>query len=149
MEKFNQTTVHCIELLEKEYHPVGQYFRKSTWFDKRKRAVKTLLGRSFTKQEVESILKKRYERKLSREVTKRPHLLQRAAFFKAVKECVFDPNATSSRYNTTGIDWKAFHRPSSNGRGWVIIAPDEPGNNWYIEDPILVKILSKKFLPSA
>ena len=73
-------------------------------------------------------------------------LEQKILFLQILRECTFDLNAFSSRYNCTGIDYKAFHRPSSNGKGWVLIAPDEPMNNSYTEDPILLKYLTKKFL---
>lgn len=67
-------------------------------------------------------------------------------FLKRIKEAEFLLEANSSRFNCTGIDWTAYHRPSSNGKGWVLIAPDEPSNNWYIDDKNIVKILSKKYL---
>ena len=70
---------------------------------------------------------------------------RRRDYLKRIQEAEFNPLATSSRHNCTGIDWTAYHRPSTNGRGWVLIAPDEPCNNWYTEDPILVKILKNKF----
>jgi hypothetical protein len=71
---------------------------------------------------------------------------EKKAFLAEVKKATFNPSATSSRFNRTGIDWRALHRPSSNGQGWVLICPDEPGNNWYMEDPNILKILSKKYL---
>ena len=66
-------------------------------------------------------------------------------FIKSCNEAQLNLEAQSSRYNCTGIDWKAFHRPSSNGSGWVLIAPDEPGNNWYCDDTIVVRYLKKKY----
>ena len=71
---------------------------------------------------------------------------EKKAFLAEVKKAMFDPSATSSRFNRTGIDWRALHRPSSDGQGLVLIAQDEPGNNWYMEDPNILKILSKKYL---
>ena len=70
---------------------------------------------------------------------------RRAELLKFILTLQFNPVATSSRHNCTGIDYKVYHRPSSNGMGWVCIAPDEPANNLYIEDAILVKFLSRKF----
>lgn len=42
-------------------------------------------------------------------------------------------------------DYCILHRPTSNGKGWVMIAPGEKANNHYTEDPVLVKFLYKKF----
>ena len=70
---------------------------------------------------------------------------RRAELLQFILTLQFNPAATSSRHNCTGIDYKVYHRPSSNGMGWVCIAPDEPANNLYIEDAILVKFLSRKF----
>lgn len=69
---------------------------------------------------------------------------QKKSFLNLVSQCEFNLDAKSSRYNCTGIDWCAYHRPSSSG-GWVCIAPDEPGNNWHVTDPVLIKFLSKKY----
>jgi hypothetical protein len=112
--------------------------------DSRRSAIKKAIALGFSK---EYILKSRSKRRIRQNVNfdnKVTHDL-RVQFLKIVKECTFDLSANSSRYNSTGIDWKAFHRPSSNGKGWVLIAPDEPANNWYIECPILFKLLSKKY----
>lgn len=73
-------------------------------------------------------------------------LAQRRRFLNLCKECEFNLDAESSRYGRTGIDWAAYHRPSSNGIGWVCIAPDEPSNNVYTNDPILVKYLRRRYL---
>ena len=58
---------------------------------------------------------------------------------------VYNPTATSSRYNCTGIDWRKYHRGSSNGIGWVAICPDEPGNNIYTDNPYFVKRQKRLF----
>lgn len=68
----------------------------------------------------------------------------RVNFLSAAKRTVHNPEATSSRYNFTGVDWVAYNRASSNGKGWVLIAPDEPGNNMYTEDHILIRIMKRK-----
>lgn len=65
-------------------------------------------------------------------------------FLKMVRQAEFNLSAFSSRWNCEA-DWCKYHRPSSAG-GWVLIAPDEPANNWHTTDPILVKYLQKKFL---
>ena len=71
--------------------------------------------------------------------------LEFVRFVTEVQKCTYDVTATSSRYNDTGIDYRAFHRPSSNGIGWVIIAPDEPANNWYTENPLVLSYLKLIF----
>lgn len=119
------------------------------WFDGRTSAVKKIKSFGLSKNDVAEILNKRVTRQLLiNNTTNSADLLslpQRISFIKMVNECVFDLDASSSRYNCTGIDWKAFHRPASSG-GWVLIAPDEPGNNWHTKDPIIVKYLTKKYL---
>jgi len=67
-------------------------------------------------------------------------------FLAEVKRAQFDMSIISSRFNCTGIDWRQFHRPTLNGKGWVLIAPDEPVNNWYMEDLNILHVLSKKYL---
>jgi hypothetical protein len=115
--------------------------------DKRYKAVKNYLAMGFTEKDLLVARMKRSERAVRKSI--QPKIYdhkKRVEFLKLVNECEFDLTAQSSRYNCTGIDWKAFHRPTSNGIGWVCIAPDEPANNAYTEDPTLVKFLSKKFL---
>lgn len=129
-----------------QYRSAYSYWRID-WFDGRTSAVKRLKASGFTREDVASLLHKMVKRRDPRVVTINDVMTQaqRAAFLKMVNECTFDINAKSSRYNCTGIDYKAFHRPSSSG-GWVLIAPDEPGNNWHTADPVIVKFLSRKFL---
>lgn len=72
-------------------------------------------------------------------------ILEAKAFIDASKSCTYNPDATSSKFNATGIDYKCFHRRASNGKGWVLIAPDEPGNNWYTENFFVMQYMSKNF----
>lgn len=53
-----------------------------------------------------------------------------------------------SKHQFGGNDFLSFHRASFNGKGWVLIAPGEPANNFYLEDSILVKLLTKKYIQS-
>ena len=73
---------------------------------------------------------------------------QRVDFLNFIKrfDIKYNPTAYSSRYNSTGVDWVKYHRASSNGKGWVCIAPDEPGNNVYIEDEIMVRFMTKRYI---
>jgi len=130
-----------------QYSRTGYHGRKSiNWFDGRTAVVKTLKDAGISKEDAASILRKIIERRKRREITNEiMSMAERISFLKMVAQCTFDTSATSSRYNRTGIDWKAYHRISSSG-GWVLIAPDEPGNNWHTKDPLIVKFLTKKFM---
>ena len=49
-------------------------------------------------------------------------------------------------YQGDGLDdFNKYQRPASNGIGWVAICPGERGNNYYVEDPITVAILKKRY----
>lgn len=49
-------------------------------------------------------------------------------------------------YSGDGLDdFNRFQRPASNGVGWVAICPGERGNNYYIDDPVTVAILRRKY----
>lgn len=113
--------------------------------DKRKKEIKAALKIGIEPTEIlNARIKQIKRRKLIGHNSQVGHA-DRVQFIMMLKECQYKVDATSCRYNCTGIDWKAYHRPSSNGKGWVLIAPDEPGNNWYIEDAVLLKLLSKKY----
>lgn len=115
--------------------------------DKRRKSIKGALKAGFGEKQILLARKKQRLRLYARINNKRlPTFEEKKRFLAEVKTATFDPSATSSRFNRTGIDWRAFHRPSSNGKGWVLIAPDEPANNWYMEDPVILRILAKKYL---
>ena len=42
-------------------------------------------------------------------------------------------------------DYISYQRPSSNGIGYVSICVGERGNNYYVDDPITVAILKRKY----
>ena len=49
-------------------------------------------------------------------------------------------------YRGDGLDdFNKYQRPASNGIGWVAICPGEPGNNYYVDDPVTVAILKKRY----
>lgn len=132
---------------KKQFHGYNNIW-KIDWWDGRTSAVKKLKSAGVTKQDAADILRK----KISRRTEKQSQVetlsqTERLLFIKMVNQCKFDLEIKSSRYNCTGIDWKAYHRPSSSG-GWVLIAPDEPANNWHTKDPIIVKYLTQKFINS-
>lgn len=116
-------------------------------FDRRRTAIRTALQAGLSEQIILLGRAKMLARMRAKIVAKAEDMLthdRRVAFLKMVNKCEFDLSATSSRYNMTGVDWCAYHRPSSAG-GWVLIAPDEPGNNWHTTDPVIVKYLTAKF----
>jgi hypothetical protein len=120
--------------------------KPSRSLDRRMWCVRLLLERGFSPLDLIAALE-RNKCRLHLKLSGRPYWnsVNRREYYSILRECVFKPFATSSRFNCTGVDWVAFHRPSSNGIGWVLIAPDEPANNWYTDDPILVSFLRSKF----
>ena len=49
-------------------------------------------------------------------------------------------------YQGDGLDdFEKYQRPSSNGVGYVAICPGERGNNYYVDDPVTVKILRRRY----
>lgn len=55
-------------------------------------------------------------------------------------------NTIPYEYEGDGLDdYNSFQRPASNGEGYVAICPGESGNNVYVDDPIAVKILTRKY----
>lgn len=123
-------------------------YSKPSLVDSRLKEVKAALAIGFTKDMIANARAKYLQRLYTRADLRAKSPVthsDRIKFLSALRECAYNPDATSSRYNCTGIDWKAFHRASSNGKGWVLIAPDEPGNNWYFEDALIVKFLQTKF----
>lgn len=49
-------------------------------------------------------------------------------------------------YKGDGMDdYNRYQRPSSNGIGYVAVCPGERCNNIYVDDPLLVSYLTKKY----
>lgn len=49
-------------------------------------------------------------------------------------------------YQGDGLDdYEKYQRPSSNGVGYVAICPGERGNNYYVDDPVTVAILRRRY----
>ena len=49
-------------------------------------------------------------------------------------------------YRGDGLDdFNKYQRPASNGIGWVAICPGERGNNYYVDEPVTVAILKKRY----
>lgn len=149
MKKMTPALYQSIKSLEYNYRYGRTQWQgwQIDWWDGRTSVVKQLKAAGISREDAGTILRKIVARRAAKETTAIEVLSkeERISFLKIVNECTFDLESKSSRYNCTGIDWKAFHRPSSSG-GWVLIAPDEPANNWHTKDPILIKYLTKKFL---
>ena len=49
-------------------------------------------------------------------------------------------------YQGDGLDdYNKYQRPCSNGVGYVAVCPGEPANNYYVDDPLTVKCLKRKY----
>lgn len=50
------------------------------------------------------------------------------------------------QYEGDGLDdFNLYQRPASNGHGYVAVCPGESGNNYYVDDPLTVAYLKKKY----
>lgn len=114
-------------------------------FDKRRKEIRKFVNLGYKKIDFLSMKAKHNSRRY-KGINLITHQ-DRIKFLECLKTyTTFNLNAYSSRYNITGIDYIKYHRPSNNGKGWVLVAPDEPGNNVYIEDNIIYQFLSNKYL---
>jgi len=112
----------------------------------------------FQKKQVESIVEKKMNRlkskvALSRVTDNISKLSELKSLLKTIKECEYNSNCTSSRYNSTGIDWVQYVRYSSHG-GIYFCSPDEPSNCYCVEPTyqyfyLLKKSLDKKILKNV
>ena len=118
--------------------------------DKRKKSIKKFLSLGYS---IDDLLKMR-DTHISRKrlkvlgaIKEREVIshLQRKEFLQEVKSCKYARTLDPEEIDGTE-DYRVIHRESSNGKGWVIIAPAEPANNWYLEDKIILNILSRKYI---
>lgn len=66
--------------------------------------------------------------------------------FKDRRDCIAYFASIPYEYQGDGMDdYSRYQRPAGNGMGYVAICPGERGNNFYTDDPILVKYLTKKY----
>ena len=118
--------------------------------DKRLKSIKKYLSFGYSENDLLEMRKVQGERRLKRmqEAYDKDKFVtheERVKFLQEIKSCKYTKSLTEEDIDGTE-DYRVIHRESSNGRGWVIIAPGEPANNWYLEDNIILKILSKKYL---
>jgi hypothetical protein len=117
-------------------------------FDRRKATVKELIrrfGESKAREMVNNV--RNAEIRRFKQAVAEPRLMSRSSFIFLLKNSSYNPEAYSSRYNCTGIDWCAYVRRSKSEKGaWVFIAPDEPANNVFVPaNTIYAKFLEKKY----
>ncbi|WP_424653128.1 hypothetical protein [Capnocytophaga sputigena] len=118
--------------------------------DKRLKSIKKYLSFGYSENDLLEMRKVQGERRLKRmqEAYDKDKFVtheDRVKFLQEIKSCKYAKSLTEEDIDGTE-DYKVIHRESSNGKGWVIIAPAEPANNWYLEDNIILKLLSKKYL---
>lgn len=62
------------------------------------------------------------------------------------KQTIKDFSTVPYIYTGDGLDdHNRYQRPCSNGVGYVSICPGESGNNWYEDDPFIVRCLTRKY----
>lgn len=118
--------------------------------DKRLKSIKKYLSFGYSENDLLEMRKVQGERRLKRmqEAYDKDKFVtheERVKFLQEIKSCKYAKPLTEEDIDGTE-DYRIIHREASNGKGWVIIAPGEPANNWYLEDNIILKILSKKYL---
>lgn len=117
--------------------------------DARKSAVKQALALGFDKQAIKNACMVRIDRKFKRigySVSKPTTHVERLRYIRAVAMLpVVSDNAEADALGLNYGDWSRYSRLCSNGYEWVIIAPDEPANDWYTNDAITVSYLRKKY----
>lgn len=117
-------------------------FKVENWFDLRFDGRKKLFS-GISRQEFNELVKKHYKREGAKWLSKgRDFLAQCQERRKAIKFFATIPYT----YEGDGLDDYNMHqRPSSNGVGYVAICPGESGNNYYVDDPLLVNYLTAKY----
>lgn len=113
-------------------------FNIERWYDKRYDGRKKIF-RGITKEEFNIAVNTHNERNLfynrwpQTEWAKRREIIQ---YFSKIPYI----------YEGDGLDdYNHYQRPCSNGIGYVSICPGERGNNYYVDDPLVVSYLKKKY----
>ena len=113
-------------------------FKDKSWafrhFDGRRREF-----RGITRNEFEAACKKHWER-AGRSVPTSQYI------YEARRREIAYFSGIPYEYQGDGMsDFEKYQRPASNGSGYVAICPGERANSHYVDDPILVAYLTKKF----
>lgn len=113
-------------------------FNIEYWYNKRYDGRKKIF-RGISKEEFKTAVNKHNERTLfsnrwpQTEWEKRREIIQ---YFSKIPYI----------YQGDGLDdFNHYQRPCSNGIGYVSICPGERGNNYYVDDPLVVSYLKKKY----
>ena len=118
------------------------YTEKTWWpschYDGRRK--KYFLNKSM--EEFESDKQKHFQRQQMRWITDN---LEKSRFRKVKSDLAYF-SEIPYEYQGDGLDdFNKYQRPASNGIGWVAICPGERGNNYYVDDPVTVAILKKRY----
>lgn len=117
-------------------------FKVERWFDLRFDGRKKLF-KGISRQEFNALVKKHYKREGAKWLHKASDFLAQCQ--ERRKAINFFANIPYT-YEGDGLDdYSMYQRPSSNGVGYVAICPGERGNNYYVDDPLLVNYLTAKY----
>lgn len=112
-------------------------FQQTTWWIVRYDGRRSLF-RGVSREQFAEAKKKHYSR-----VNITPTLINKVEQFKYIKRLFaripYELPAGSPN------DYSKYQRPSSNGIGYVAICPSEKGNNIYVDEPCIVKYLTRKY----
>ena len=123
----------------------GKTFIFSSKADKRFSYIRKFLELGFSEGDLKEMREKRLSRQRNNFILREENLHQkRLSYLRYINTCKFYKDIKEDDFDFTE-DYCILHRPTSNGKGWVMIAPGERANNHYTEDPVLVKFLYKKF----
>lgn len=124
----------------------GKTFIFSSKADKRFSYIRKFLELGFSEGDLKEMREKRLSRQRNNFILKEENLHQkRLSYLRYINTCKYYKDIKEDDDFDFTEDYCILHRPTSNGKGWVMIAPGERANNHYTEDPVLVKFLYKKF----
>ena len=116
----------------------GKTWWPSCHYDGRRK--KYFLNKS--REEFERDKEKHFQRQQMRWITDN---LEKSRFRKVKSDLAYF-SEIPYEYQGDGLDdFNKYQRPASNGIGWVAICPGERGNNYYVDDPVTVAILKKRY----
>lgn len=128
------------------YISEGKTFIFSSKADKRFSYIRKFLELGFSEGDLKEMREKRLSRQRNNFILKEENLHQkRLSYLRYINTCKYYKDIKEDDDFDFTEDYCILHRPTSNGKGWVMIAPGERANNHYTEDPVLVKFLYKKF----
>lgn len=111
--------------------------------DKRYTIIKDFLALGYTEEDLLNMAKtneKRREFIYEEREYKRKHWqhAERVNFLRFLKTCKYYKEVKDEDFDPIR-GYCILHRPTSNGKGWIMTASKERDNNYYTEDPILVR----------